>query len=68
MDSDIDDNMSDDVNYNYDIINLKEESSPFHQTVKDVLSIYYKRIKEENEPENDPVKILQSRTLLAVEV
>lgn len=43
IDSDISNDFSADLNYNYDIINLKEESSPFHQTVKDTLFIYNKR-------------------------
>ena len=69
MDSDIDNSLSEDaLNYNYDVINLKEETSPFHNPVKDVLTIFYKRLGEEDDEENDPTRVLQSRTLLAVDI
>lgn len=69
MDSDIDENLSDDaLNYNYDVIGLKDPTHPFYNEVKNVLVAYYRRLGEENDSENDPVTILQSKTLLAVEV
>ena len=43
MDSDISGENSTDLVYNYDVINLKEETNPFHAKVKDTLFIYNKR-------------------------
>ena len=78
MDSDIDNDFSADaLNYNYDVINLKEESNPFHNSVKDILVIYNKRvnngdtkgnIKADSDDEVSPEKALASPTLLAVEI
>ena len=69
MDSDIDGDLSEDAcNYNYDVIGLKEPTNPFHNEVKNVLTAYYRRLGDENDSENDPVSILQSSTLLAVEI
>ena len=38
IDSDCD--MSAEVNYNYDIVNLKDEASPYHQPIRDILSVH----------------------------
>ena len=38
------DDLSQDLVYNYDVINLKEETSPFHTAVKDTLIIYSKHV------------------------
>lgn len=78
MDSDISGDFSADLNYNYDIINLKEESSPFHQVVKDTLFIYNKRTTTagdtkassavDSDEDLSPDKALSSPKLLAVEI
>ena len=69
MDSDIDGDLSADaLNYNYDVINLKEETNQFHEAIKGVLTAYYKHIGEDKDEENDPTRALQSRTLMAVDI
>lgn len=80
MDSDIDNDFSADaLNYNYDVLNLKEESNEFHTPIKDILVIYNKRTTGtgreskavemvDSDDEFDPDKALQSNTLLAVEI
>jgi len=42
FDSDIDGSMmsADDMNYNYDVINLKDEKNPFFTVMKDVLEVH----------------------------
>lgn len=68
-DSDIDGDLSADaLNYNYDVINLKEDTNPYHNAIKDVLTAYYKHIGEDKNEENDPTRALQSRTLMAVDI
>lgn len=79
MDSDISGDFSADaLNYNYDVINLKEESNPFHNAVKDLLVIYNKRAnnveetkastRRDSDDDFSPEKALASPRLLAVEV
>ena len=78
MDSDISGDFSADLNYNYDVINLKEESNPFHQVAKDTLFIYNKRKTTagdtkassalDSDEEKAPEKALSSPKLLAVEI
>ena len=47
IDSDLDVS-GDALNYNYDVIDLKEASNPFHETIKDILNIYIERNDEES--------------------
>lgn len=50
IDSDLDgSNPSDnDVLYNYDVLNLKDQdTSPFYSPVRDVIEIYYSRLSKE---------------------
>ena len=60
--------------YNYDVINLKEETSVYHNPIKDILDIYQKRTNAkdskdyDSDNEFDPEKALQSNTLLAVDI
>ena len=66
MDSDMD--MSAEVNYNYDIVNLKEKNHPCHQAIRDILEVHNKRTGDIDEDEFDLDKIMQSKSLLAVEI
>ena len=68
MDSDMD--MSADLNYNYDVINLKEDvTSPLYEAIKNILVVYSKRAgSEDDDDEINPEKALTSPTLLAVKV
>ena len=68
MDSDMD--MSADLNYNYDVINLKEDvTSPLYEAIKNILVVYSKRAgADEDDDEINPEKALTSPTLLAVKV
>ena len=66
MDSDLD--MSADLNYNYDVINLKDPTGPFYEAVKNILIVYSKRVENEDDDEINPDKALASPTLLAVKI
>lgn len=69
FDSDIDGSMmSDDCNYNYDVINIKDETNPFFHAIKDVLEVHQERTKDIDEDEFDSVKLLKSRKTLAIEI
>ena len=78
IDSDISGDFSADLNYNYDVINLKEESNPFQQVVKDTLFIYNKRTNTagdtkassavDSDDETNPDKAIASPKLLAVDI
>ena len=67
MDSDLD--MSADLNYNYDVINLKDPMGPFYEAVKNILIVYSKRAgNDDDDDEINPEKALASPTLLAVKI
>ena len=67
MDSDLD--MSADLNYNYDVINLKENpTGPIYEAIKNILVVYSKRAGNDDDDEINPEKALTSPTLLAVKV
>ena len=67
MDSDLD--MSADLNYNYDVINLKENTTgPLYEAVKSILVVYSKRAGSGDDDEINPEKALTSPTLLAVKI
>ena len=78
MNSDISGDFSADLEYNYDIVNLKEENNEFHTPVKDTLFIYNKRVNtttdtkatrgQDSDDEFNPDKAIASAKLLAVEV
>lgn len=78
MNSDISGDFTQDLNYNYDVINLKDESNPYHNTVKDYLVIYNRRANgdsttsasraQDSDDGFSPEKALASPKLLAVEV
>ena len=77
MDSDISGENSEDLVYNYDVINLKEETNPFHAKVKDTLFIYNKHVNstgdskmrtQDSDEELNPDKAIASPRLLAVEI
>lgn len=67
MDSDISGDFSADLNYNYDVINLKEQDNRFHVPVKDTLTIYNRRAENSDE-DFSPEKALASPRLLAVDI
>jgi len=70
MDSDLD-MSADALDYNYDIINLKEVANPYHETIVNLLTIFNKNNPDDDYDEErkfNPEKILQSPTLLAVEI
>ena len=52
-DMDSENDFSADLNYNYDVINLKEESNPFHEPIKNILLIYNKRRNEGGDADSD---------------
>ena len=66
MDSDLD--LSADLNYNYDVINLKDPTNPFYEAVKNILVVYSKRAGNDDDEEINPEKALASPSLLAVKV
>ena len=67
MDSDLD--MSADLNYNYDVINLKDDpTSPYYEAIKNILAVYSKRAGNEDDDEINPERALSSPTLLAVKI
>lgn len=69
LDSDIDGDMSSDaVNQNYDIINIKDENNPFHETVRNVLEAYRNRLPAADQDELDPQRALKSNALLAIDI
>lgn len=68
IDSDIDDNelsINEELNYNYDIIGLKEPSSQYQAVVKNVLRTFYKKTGDQV---GDADLAVRSRALLAIDI
>lgn len=70
MDSDIDASMCsmDAKNFNYDIINLKDEDGPYFKAVKNALEIHNRHSKDVPEDEFDAIEAMTSKETLAVEI